>query len=78
MKFPFNLKVMYIGRDCFPINTVDSTIANHDDVHLLSNYINMFSEHQWDDVELMSAISLSCHSFLTRTEQDNSLHLIVI
>jgi len=80
MKFPFNLKVMYIGRYCFPINTVDSThyIGDSDDLNVLTCFINIFSEHSWDESELMGAISLSQHSFLTRTNQDDSLHLIII
>jgi len=71
---------MYIGRDDFAVNTVDSThyIANSDDVDVIVSFINVFSEHTWSDSELMGAITLSCHSFLTRTERDNSLHLIVI
>ena len=80
MKYPFTLKVAYIGSDCLPINTVDSThyISCSDDVDVLVGYINTFSSNDWSDTELMTAISLSCHSFCSRTEQDTGLFLIVL
>jgi len=81
MKFPINIKLSYVADEiCLPIGTVDSThyLTCYDDISILTNYVNVFSSYEWRDEELLTAITLSEHSFRTKTEQDPCLHLYVI
>ena len=79
MKYPLNIKIVYVPCSNLPINTVDSThlIEDDSDLDVVVGFINVFSEVTWNDDELLHAINDSKLRCITNTKLDSSLHVYV-
>ena len=59
MKLPVTINIKYFGNSDLPIITVDSAhvVSSDDDINILADYVNMFSELTFNRSAIENAIT---------------------